>query len=179
MNRLATILSVLAIVSGAIAAGTIWGCASAVPEIQDADPAALRFSAGANEAVSLSWSPQEERLVRDWIAGLETGGAVSFVTYAPGSLTVSAPDFTANFLEDGTLVVNAKTASGSGWKQIVRQRTAVDSSFFDLATEKLVRRLVPIPTVPFSATPDPVDEIHAESAETEPHMESAGDLSVH
>ena len=135
----------LALAAVAITAGTVWGCAATKPDIkaiQAVDPSALWFTIGDRtasipEPVALSWSPQEESLVRDWLAGLGKGGTDSFVTYAPGPLTVSSPVFSANFLADGTLVLNAKNASGSGWSQTVRERTSVDSAFFGLATEKL------------------------------------------
>ena len=149
MKRLALLVPLLALAAVAIAAGSIWGCAADRPAIQTVDPSALRFAFGNGEAGSLmsfDFSSKEESLVRDWIAGLGKGGTVSFVTYAPGPLTVSSPDFTANFLADGTLVLNAKNASGSGWTQTVRERTAVDSAFFDLVTEKLIANLVTIPT---------------------------------
>ena len=168
MKRLALLLPLLALAAVAIAAGSIWGCAADRPAIQTVDPSALRFAFGNGEAGSLTsfdFSSKEESLVRDWIAGLGKGGTVSFVTYAPGPLTVSSPDFTANFLADGTLVLNAKNASGSGWTQTVRERTAVDSAFFDLVTEKLIANLVTIPTVPLPATNAPAAPApHADSA---------------
>lgn len=177
MKRLVLRLPLLAIAVVAIVVATIWGCASARSAIPTVDPAELRFAFGNREVGSLTpfaLSSEEESLVRDWIAGLGKGGTISFVTYAPGPLTVSSPDFTANFLADGTLVVNAKNASGSGWTQTVRERMAVDSAFFDLVTGKFVASLLPMPTTPLPATNAPAaEETHAESAEFESHAESA------
>ena len=164
------LLPLFALAAVAIAAGSIWGCAADRPAIQAVDPSALRFAFGNGEAGSLTpfaLSPEENSLIRDWIAGLGKGGTVSFLTYAPGPLTVSSPEFTANFLADRTLVLNAKNASGSGWTQTVRERTAVDSAFFDLVTEKLIANLVTIPTVPLPATNAPAAPAsHAKSAES-------------
>ena len=145
MRRNFHIRPLLALAAGTITAGTLWGCAAARPDIQAiqaVDPAALQFTLGDRTAsaptpIALSWSTQEKSLVRDWLDGLGKGGTVSFVTYAPGPLTVSSPDFSANFLSDGTLVLNAKNASGSGWSQTVRECTAVDTAFFGLVTGKL------------------------------------------
>ena len=61
---------------------------------------------------------------------------MSFVTFAPG-LVVSSDSFHANFLSDGTLVLNARSArGGKKWTQLVRKRTELDAAVFAAARSK-------------------------------------------
>ncbi len=84
---------------------------------------------------SPNWSNDELSLLREWTASFGKGGSVSFITFVP-ALVVSSDTFNANFLSDGTLVLNARSANGSNWIQRVRAQTPLDAAINLLAREK-------------------------------------------
>ena len=122
----------------AIALGAIWGCSSLRPDIGSPDPStfAIRLRTGTDILCidNPSWTPDETMLLAKWASDLGKGGHVSFNSYAPG-LVVSGDDFTANFL-GGYLVLNARSASGHNWTQLVRKQTELDAAVFSIAKAK-------------------------------------------
>ena len=141
MKRPLLLLPLLALALCVVAAGTIWGCASLRPSVGSPDPSTfkIRLHRSGSEVLRVGspiWSDDELALLREWTASLGKGGSVSFNTFAP-ALVISSDTFNANFLSDGTLVLNARSANGSGrWTQHVRTQTPLDASVCRLAREK-------------------------------------------
>ena len=140
MKRLALLLPLLALALCAAMAGTIWGCASSRPDLGSPDPSTftIRVHRGGRVVRSVgspNWSDDELALLREWTASLGKGGSVSFDTFAP-DLVVSSDTFNANFLSDGTLVLNVRSENGSNWIQRVRAQTPLDAAVDLLAREK-------------------------------------------
>ena len=123
----------------AVALGTIWGCSSLRPDIGAPSPStfAIRLRIGTDILCidNPSWTQEEATLLNNWISELGKGGHVSINTFAPG-LVISGDDFNANFLPDGYLVLNARSASGRNWTQRVRKQTALDAAVFAIAKAK-------------------------------------------
>lgn len=121
-----------------IALGTIWGCASFRPDIGSPDPSTfaihLRTGGYIRSIDSPSWTPEETELLRRWTSELGKGGHVSFDSFAPG-LVISGDGFTANFLS-GALVLNARSATGRNWTQLIREQTDLDAAVFAAARAK-------------------------------------------
>ena len=140
MKRPLLILPLLALALCAAMAGTIWGCASSRPDLGSPDPSTftIRVHRGGRVVRSVgspNWSDDELALLREWTASLGKGGSVSFDTFAP-NLVVSSDTFNANFLSDGTLVLNVRSENGSNWIQRVRAQTPLDAAVDLLARKK-------------------------------------------
>ena len=140
MKRPLLLLPLLALALCVATTGTIWGCVALRPNIGLPDPSAFTIRVHRGGRVvqrvdSPNWSDEELALLREWTASLGEGGSVSFNTFAP-SLVVSSDTFNANFLSDGTLVLNARSANGSNWIQRVRAQTPLDAAVGLLALEK-------------------------------------------
>ena len=141
MKRPLLLLPLLALALCVATTGTIWGCAALRPNIGSPDPSTFTIRVHRGGRVvrcvdSPNWSDEELALLREWTASLGKGGSVSFNTFAP-ALVISSDTFNANFLSDGTLVLNARSANGSGsWTQRVRTQTPLDASVCRLAREK-------------------------------------------
>ncbi len=141
MKRTILLPSVLTTGILAVVVLAFWGCASIRPDVGSPDPAtfSLRLHENGKDVqriASPAWTPDENVLLRRWTESFGKGGSVSFVTFAPG-LVVSSDSFHANFLSDGTLVLNARSArGGKKWTQLVRKRTELDAAVFAAARSK-------------------------------------------
>lgn len=155
------LLPILALALCATTAGTIWGCASSCPDIGSPDPSTFKIRlhvSGSNvgRVDSPIWNDDELALLREWMDSLGKGGSVSFNTFAP-ALVISSGTFDANFLSDGTLVLNARSANGNNWIQRIRTQTPLDAAVGRLAREKAATQS--------PAASGPAEEPHAENAE--------------